>query len=223
MKDYISRHRTYLMGLAMIAIILFHLGFTPVFRCIGPFGVDIFMFVSGFGCTYALQKSDAITFFRRRLMRLLPSCLLVGCIVYAADHYLHAEKTVCFMAVSLFSLHRWYIQAILICYALCPILVYFIKKYGIHALAVIFVIASAAGIVCPNLGAFRLSWAFARMPVFIVGIYVAINDLKITPPSKFSLRYYSPEPLWFVRWLQYRIGHLLFPSPYRSFAGACPI
>lgn len=53
--EKLSAVRTYLMGMAMMLIILYHCGVYP-FKMFGYWGVDVFLFLSGFGIFFALKK-----------------------------------------------------------------------------------------------------------------------------------------------------------------------
>lgn len=184
MKDIISQNRTFLMGLSMIAIILFHCNFavipgiTAIVNKFGLWGVDIFLFLSGFGCSYALNKNQCGEFWKRRVFRLLPTCLFVGTVVYVADFFLLREKVDTYMVVRLFSLHRWYIQAIIICYLLCPFYYKIIKRYKISGLVALFLICFVLGRKCPNMHPFYLHWTIWRTPVFLMGLYIGIYDFE---------------------------------------------
>lgn len=186
MKQRISENRTFLMGLAMIAVVLFHHGWTIIpgvtafFSRFGLWGVDIFLFLSGFGCVYALGKYDKGQFYVKRLIRILPTCLLAGILVCVADIWLHAERTDTWLPIKILSLHRWYIQAILICYALCPLFLAILRRYRAWGLLAMVIVISLVGLLVPEMEVFRLTWILNRIPVFLVGMYVAIFDLKLT-------------------------------------------
>lgn len=185
MKETLSVNRTFLMGLAMIGIVCFHHGwavipgFTAFFSRFGLWGVDIFLFLSGFGCVYALNKYNTTTFWRKRVMRLLPTCLLAGILVYCADLYFHVERTITYLPVRLLSIHRWYIQAIMICYLLCPLAYFILKKYRVTGLLFMVAIAIIINMCLPEVKVWRINWAFGRVPVFLIGMYIALFDLKM--------------------------------------------
>lgn len=186
MKDTISNNRTFLMGLAMIAIILFHHGWTIIpgitafFSRFGLWGVDIFLFLSGFGCVYALNKYTTAVFWAKRIKRLLPTCLLAGILIFGFDLYFHAERTMTYLPVRLLSIHRWYIQAILLCYMLCPIAYYILKKYRVTGLLLMVAAAIAIEMIMPDVKVWKFNWAFGRIPVFLVGMYIGLFDLKMS-------------------------------------------
>lgn len=186
MKSEISQNRTFLMGLAMIAVVLFHHGWvvipgiTAFFYRFGLWGVDIFLFLSGFGCVYALNKYAVGKFLKRRLLRLLPTCAIVGLIVFIADLFLDVERTHTYAAVRLISLHRWYIQAIIICYALCPFAYMLLKRFRGRGLIALSLTAIVLEYFFPELDVWRIKWILGRLPVFFIGMYVAEFDLKMS-------------------------------------------
>jgi peptidoglycan/LPS O-acetylase OafA/YrhL len=63
-NELISKYRTPIMGCAMIVIMLFHQPFIydsyvdALFHQFGYWGVEIFLFVSGFGIVYSLYRND---------------------------------------------------------------------------------------------------------------------------------------------------------------------
>ena len=186
MKEEISANRTFLMGLAMIAVVCFHHGwtvipgFTAVFSRFGLWGVDIFLFLSGFGCVYALNKYTVSTFFRKRIVRLLPTCLLAGVLIYCVDFYFHAERTLTYIPIRLLSVHRWYIQAILICYSICPLAYVVLKRFRVSGLLGLVALAILIEHLLPEVDVWKINWAFGRMPVFLIGMYIAMFDFKMS-------------------------------------------
>ncbi len=170
----------------MISIVLFHHGWivvpgiTAVFSRFGLWGVDVFLFLSGFGCVYALNKYTTTVFWRKRVMRLLPTCLLAGVLIYCVDLYFHAERTMTYLSVRFLSLHRWYIQAILICYLLCPLAYLILKKYRVTGLILMVAVAIAIEMALPEVKVCKINWTFGRVPVFLVGMYIALFNLNMS-------------------------------------------
>lgn len=176
----ISKHRTFLMGLAILAIILFHQNFEGrilwVFKKFGFLGVDIFQFVSGFGCFFALQKYRSLrTFYQRRIARLLPLCILVGVSILIIDlHFKCDINERAFFIDRVFSLHRWYIPLILTCYALAPGFHWLLERFSVKALNVSVAICILLSLLLPITGVWYWPWIFIRMPAFIMGMYIAM-------------------------------------------------
>ena len=121
----VSKARSMLMGLAMIAILLFHQEFikgNPIldfFNHFGHWGVQIFLFVSGFGIYYALTKScECIPFYWRRIIRIMPAVIVGGIL----SCILAQESSLFQNLLMLSGLSLWYIRTILILYLISPCL-----------------------------------------------------------------------------------------------------
>lgn len=187
MKDKISENRSFLMGLAMIAVVIFHHDWIsiPIFSTIthlfGLWGVDVFLFASVFGCAYALNKYTKTTFWLKRILRLLPTCVIVGILIYCFDIFLDAERTITYLPVRLLSLHRWYIQAILICYLICPFAYIILKRYQVSGLFLMILLAIVVEMFLPRIPVWKINWVFGRIPVFLIGMYIAEFNLKLKP------------------------------------------
>ena len=177
LNELISRYRLFIMGIAMISIILFHQkwlhgGFYDVMHSCGLWGVDVFLVISGFGIVRSLERNDLRTFYRNRIKRIMPACVVMGilsvaCVVMGI---IETPRKL-FLYLMPLSFHQWYIDAILIYYALSPILLRLITRYGkIFLLAVVvscfFIQAVDFSIPWP------LSWAIERIPAFCVGMWI---------------------------------------------------
>lgn len=187
MRSTISANRTFLMGIAMIAIILFHHGWTIIpgvtafFSRFGLWGVDIFVFLSGFGCVYALNKYSRNAFWLKRIIRLLPTCLLAGVLIFCVDLYFHSERTITYIPIRLMSIHRWYIQTIIVCYLMCPLAYIVIRKFRVTGLLILVAAAILVEQLLPDVPVWKINWAFGRIPVFLIGMYIAMYDLDMRP------------------------------------------
>lgn len=76
MIEFISKNRTYLMGIAMILVVIYH-AFSCVYNPIGVLnigyvGVDIFLFLSGFGLASSFEKNKISNFYKNRFTRIYP-------------------------------------------------------------------------------------------------------------------------------------------------------
>ena len=82
-KD-ISTYRSELMGWAILWIMMLHFTFTQIkplgfLAQYGFAGVEIFMFVSGFGLYFSLDKDNNLfRFYKRRLLRIFPTYYILG-------------------------------------------------------------------------------------------------------------------------------------------------
>ena len=80
MLELILSNRSFLMGVAMIMVIVYHL-FCWVYNPIGIFnigyiGVDVFLFLSGLGLSYSYEKNSIVHFYKNRIKRIYPIYLL---------------------------------------------------------------------------------------------------------------------------------------------------
>ena len=143
----ISRFRAQQMGVAMLIIILFHVGlprFDPFFglRRMGNIGVDIFLFLSGVGLWFSWMKTPSFRhFLMRRYLRVYPAWLLIACLYYIPrfhggdgfawldlvlditinwDFWLHDELTF------------WYIPATMMLYLFAPAYMELIRRHPIY-------------------------------------------------------------------------------------------
>lgn len=167
------------MALAMLWIAVFHAtmwfplkAINFIVKTAGYGGLDIFLFLSGFGLYYSYKKnSDYISFITKRVIRILPSfipAIVIACVYYGysiADTILE----IFMLRFWIFGdLLLWFVPAIMVLYLLFPgYLKLFAKKPA--AVTMIFVILSV-------LFSF-LFWEhsliifFTRIPIFLIGIY----------------------------------------------------
>ena len=182
----IGKSRGFIMGIAMIAVMLFHQHFVhdfplSVLQHTGHWGVDVFLFVSGYGVAHSilskknyLSKQEIARFYLRRIIRIFPA---IGCFtilrLLAGDIDSLYSGLICALG-----LNYWYIRYIYVLYALTPFFVYLIAKCSFNpknfsyciaggcALILALILISIGGLMMNNLG-----FAIARLPVFLCGIH----------------------------------------------------
>jgi peptidoglycan/LPS O-acetylase OafA/YrhL len=173
----ISRYRTAYMGIATLLVIYYHMPYSPGFlsqvgqviknRCF--FGVDIFMFLSGFGLYYSyLHDSNKLNYYTKRIRRIFPSFFVVT-ILFS----LYQKDSICVIFSKLSTLGywigypyvSWYISAILMFYLLFP---FYIEQFNKNPIVV--------SIVTIFLG------ILTTIPVYLV-----FNDLRIGFFSRISI------------------------------------
>ena len=133
LKD-ISTYRSELMGWSILWIMMLHFTFNQIkplgfIAQYGYAGVDIFMFVSGLGLFYSLEKDDnLLNFYRKRLLRIFPTYYILGLITnLLLTHddivtFLFRYSTIGFWIGKEYA--EWFIPSIILLYILAP----FIKK-----------------------------------------------------------------------------------------------
>lgn len=177
LNELISKYRLFIMGIAMISIILFHqhwlMGdFYDAMHTCGLWGVDVFLVISGFGIAHSLEQNDLRTFYCNRFLRIIPTCVIMGILSIGSILVgITDMPRKLFLYLMPLCLHQWYIDAIIIYYAFSPVLLRLISRYGI-------IILFAAIVTCffiqsVNLaGLWPLNWTIERFPAFCVGMWI---------------------------------------------------
>ncbi len=164
------------MGVGIIMVVLYHydtgLWFQKFFYP-GFLGVDIFLFISGYGLCRSFERNKIHTFFRRRIKRILPMFLLlaiVKCSLYVlGGGYLSLSD----WFFSLTSLSYWGTGGVFVDWYLCGLFalyLFFPLLYKLPVLggAVLCFLACFVSVF------FRLEWyhqcLLLRLPIFYVGI-----------------------------------------------------
>lgn len=212
MNNYItllSKHRSAIMGFAILWVMSFHLrvsvDFIPfmMLRKIGYGGVDIFLFLSGFGLYYSCSKENfnKRLYYKNRFKRILPEFWIVLVVVFILQRDFSCQSfytlICCASTLGLWVWGKipyvlWYISCILLFYAIYPQYYSLFKKYGIIVPLLCigggFVIMVSYALFCiffhdiENVGG-EAVYAYARIPIFFLGSifgWLAKNDGKIT-------------------------------------------
>lgn len=136
-KD-ISTYRSQLMGWAILWIMMLHFTFNQIkplgfIAQYGFAGVEIFIFVSGFGLFFTLDKNNStIHFYSKRLLRIYPTYYILGILASlilfhdSILDYLFRYTTIGFWTNSIF--WEWYIPSLIALYIIAPLLKYAINK-----------------------------------------------------------------------------------------------
>lgn len=202
-KETISRNRTFIMGCAMISILFFHQWFIEggvlgkvwlVFKWFGHWGVDVFLFLSGFGIAHSLRKNSLKTYYRNRIERIVPTCLIAGFALGLLHILVGFGGPGLYGNASLFciftSLWLWYIYAILIYYAVAPLLLKGIDKWGWWMLvgAAVLMLVSEFWLkqYFPkewNCLISPIPWILCRLPVFVLGLTATTRYFNFSLPT----------------------------------------
>lgn len=138
-----KENRFYYMGLAMLAIVLHHL----CIRCDyawhvstfpfeyfrhGNMGVDVFLFVSAYGCCASWEKNRPLQYMQNRLRRIYPQYILFLCITVAwffhDAGWLQMGKDIVFSLLGISTFRcmgahvEWYVPTLLLMYVLLPLI-----------------------------------------------------------------------------------------------------
>lgn len=193
-NDLLSKNRTFIMGCAMIAIMLFHQPFfydnyvVTFFHLFGHWGVDVFLLVSGFGVINSLQKNTIKQYFKNRINRLVPPCIFVGackCLLMLLGFINFAVYNDNYLLI-LTELSMWYIYAIVVYYTIAPYIYRMLIRYKhwvvLGACLLAFVMSYIPFGSCSIYLVNRIGWVIERLPAFIFGMYIASNPIS----SKFT-------------------------------------
>jgi peptidoglycan/LPS O-acetylase OafA/YrhL len=192
---YLSKHRSSLMGIAILWVIWFHSHFEADFfsinainkglsfiKGIGYGGVDIFLILSGMGIYNSLEKNDLSKFIKNRFKRIIPTwwiylvvCILLG--LFVTGKRLTVSEIIGFAGftgywIDMSNQGNWYVYAIILFYLVSPILHSIIKdsKNKYYSFIVLMMISSV--IIITYFNNTKLI-AFSRLPIYIIGMYIS--------------------------------------------------
>lgn len=186
--------RQYLMGIAIVLITLHHLalygsGFLFSLFIDGNIGVDIFFFLSVFGCCCSLKRlnGECVGFYKRRALRIYPMYVvfLFILLIFFYPDLDFCKKMSLFGAqitgLSLFNgseILAWYVPATIVVYAVLPLIYRILVYIQLHDSAsyclqiVLLVLLLATNFKMPIL----MNTAFAfRLPILYLGILTFLN------------------------------------------------
>lgn len=203
--ENITKHRTELMGFAILWVVLFHLpDFTRndsfldllmiFIQSIGYAGVDIFFFLSGFGLTFGyFRKNYKLSeFYQKRILRILPTywfwmfLVCIGQITITRNFGIRGFIADLFGIgfLSSTSYNHWFIPSIIICYLIFPLLIRLIKnisknsKSNLKIILFSILIPLLISLLIILVGANNLLIFSTRLPNFILGIFFAYLHLN---------------------------------------------
>lgn len=189
MLSWISKYRTPIMGIAAILVVLVHTSMTlqvwvfEQIRYYGYTGVDIFLFLSGFGLYHALHKKPKLsTFFTRRMLRIYPA-FIPALLFWIFDLYQAGTISGAWQGFSVFFgnllgiyhytgapeylWYNWYILALPLYYLLAPPIARIIRDYEGRGTVVLMM--GAFALMIPFFGKYLLIRTFSRFPIYILG------------------------------------------------------
>lgn len=186
-REWVSRYRDELKGLAVLWVIFFHLpiilpGSWDLFRFFGYGGVDIMLFLMGMGLYRSLQQRNELRgYLSRRLWRMLPSYypwVIVWMAVYFTFFRFSTVPTLSGIMGNLtfagFWMNtqgqlNWFPSAWMLMILLAPICYAFLSqsKKPEWVLAVLLAISLGAGVAAIGLDQLI---TVSRLPIFILGM-----------------------------------------------------
>ena len=189
----VSKHRSAIMGFAILWIMLFHLPVPTDFsaidfiKSIGYGGVDVFLFLSGFGLYFSMSRKNFILkkYYKSRFFRIVPEFWFVLCVVFLVQMNFNLNSfysLICRATTLGYWVKRyddlWFISCILLLYTIFPIYFRLFKKYGTKVslffigagLSLILIYALTCIFFYDNKN-FRgmIILTYARIPIFFIG------------------------------------------------------
>ncbi len=240
----ISEERSVLMGIATVAVMLFHsysLRFEEIFasdflcdvfdyiQSLGNIGVDIFLFMSAFGLYYSFSKDgDVVSFYRKRVLRIIPTAVLIAALYYlyvgTMGVFDFCKKVLLLAFFESDNRDFWFLSFILIMYIVFPLLYQVVDRYkGVGAailIASVVVVNIVLMLRCPELYG-RLEIALTRIPIFIVGIYFG-KRAKASETISIWWLVAAAFTFIFANILLYR-GHFQYYCVVRYLYGLCTV
>lgn len=220
----LSKYRSQLIAIGILWVILFHarLLTLPIgnwIKLIGYGGVDICIFLSGLGIYYSVSKLSCtwIEFYKRRVIRILPTYIIIVFIYSIIMFYLGEIKnidiflncTTLFYWLSPKMTFNWYIPAILFLYMITPIYYIIFKKTRYKRLLtfLVIVISILMCLLLNYIGISRFLMMVSRFPLYFIGFYygniICNYEIKITNKR---MAIYFLELLFGLFWIKSLIG-----------------
>lgn len=204
-------------------------GFFDYFSQLGDCGVDIFLFLSGYGCYYSFKKDENVEkFYIKRVIRILPSVILLLpifalIVCWRNDNSFFLIINPRYYIMSIYS-SFWYIGAIIVFYLLFP-LFYRWNKKKCSTFFVALLVAFVGIFLVHQIGSSLLDplvLYFARCPVFILGMLFAKNNNLFNYKKTIALITIAILPLLFVIPKDYqRIGYISLALTSVTFLPYC--
>lgn len=214
----ISKYRAAIMGFAALWILFFHEWAQVTIKAVpnhietrfvrfGYGGVDIFFLLSGIGLTYAINKTNLLGFYYRRLKRLILPFLTIAFIRmhlenWSMDGLLDNITGRGFYKISIYCF-LWFVPAIVTFYILFPIywkIFKFVGPYVTTTAALLIWLLWSLSVKDTLRG--DLFGFTNRIPVFLIGILFGYLT-QTRKNLKFKRRYYLPIALIFVLGLRF--------------------
>ena len=194
MLQEIKNYRQELMGVATLMIYLGHTvfygpeyvnyGFMNDVITLGYAGVDIFLFLSGFGLFFSISKNSRSLFYNHRLHRLLPSIVGIWVLFVVVNIDCFSFVTLINPARMMINGGYWYIGFIVIAYLCYPYLYSFSKdKNGwlilVGSILFSFVLLTPFLYQGTAVSSNAKVCIVTRIPIFVMGMLYAMGKMDI--------------------------------------------
>lgn len=195
----LSQCRTFLMGMAIMAVVMFHVrarsicpegalaAFLNDIVGAGHGGCDFFLFLSGFGLSFSLARdSNLPRYLGRRAKKLFPAyypfiLVYIGCA--AALRGITWLETLGNLTFTGFwfqwnNQFNWYVQTVVAFYLLAPAVYWALKKLGNGWKGLLALMAFALALQVVFWGKYQMI-AITRVPVFLFGMFLGSRKTEL--------------------------------------------
>lgn len=179
------------MGVAMLMVIAYHFALhfglyhSPLIVR-GDIGVDIFFFLSGYGCCFSASKHSSRVFYTNRIKRIMPIYLIIGTLTIFANYvFLNQDLSTIdiyrIFCISFFThddLSVWYIHASLLFYLFTPFIIEIFNKYGFKTYYGLMLCMVVVIYLCIYFHHSNINLMLYRFVSYMLGIICALIVLK---------------------------------------------
>lgn len=152
----------------------------------GDIGVDIFFFLSGYGCCFSASKHSSRVFYTNRIKRIMPIYLIIGTLTIFANYvFLNQDLSTIdiyrIFCISFFThddLSVWYIHASLLFYLFTPFIIEIFNKYGFKTYYGLMLCMVVVIYLCIYFHHSNINLMLYRFVSYLLGIICALIVLK---------------------------------------------
>ena len=174
----LSKYRTQILGIAIVWCLAFHSGYqfsSSILNAILFYGwvsVDIFLFLSGVGIYFSLQKeSSSKLFYMKRFLRIYPS-FIIAVIVYSVYKNFSLPETILNILTVNYWINspyqfNWFMSGLIVLYAISP---WYYKLFK-RSPGIVTVIGVVLVLLIVAVTPLHVFYVTTRIPIFLIGFY----------------------------------------------------
>lgn len=186
----LSKYRSEIMGFAIIWVFLCHIfpyettfkyDILKIIADFGYAGVDIFLFVSGFGLYHGFSKYNSKKeFYKKRFLRIVPTYLffIVLTLIFT-NRFSLVNLVALFLDLGWYfpgselPYYNWYMSAIMLLYLAFPFYINAFNKSPLKATIFTSILTLLLTIFMAYFGSINSAIFTTRIPIFLLGIYAS--------------------------------------------------
>lgn len=205
--NLLSKFRSEIMGIAILWVFIFHIypyesnfkyDILKIISYFGYAGVDIFLFVSGFGLYYGYSKYvTKQDFYRKRFIRIIPTYLIfiLLTLVLSNDYRIKTFLSLfCnigwYLPRSGLPYYNWYMSIIMLIYIAFPFYMKLFNRNPLRTTIYISALALITTFLLALFGSTNTAISTTRIPIFAIGTYFGYllkNEHSINIRSRYII------------------------------------